>query len=109
MIYFQKRSDFSDNFLLCGSLSDDMLTIIISSQYSFQTDQYKRGSVPLESLHLQKSVRPKHKYCSAFLFIKTKTKNNKIIKMNKFALIFVAAAMIASAVGAPRTRRAVGM
>lgn len=28
--------------------------------------------------------------------------------MNKFALIFVAAAMIASAVGAPRTRRAVG-
>ena len=29
--------------------------------------------------------------------------------MNKFALIFVAAAMIASAVGAPRTRRAAGM
>ena len=29
--------------------------------------------------------------------------------MNKFALIFVAAAMIACAVGAPRTRRAAGM
>merc|ERR1711997_144188 len=43
--------------------------------------------------------------CVVVLLIQKKL---QIVKMNKFALIFVAAAMIASAVGAPRTRRAVG-